>query len=207
MSNSRNLTAYILLGILTIVALGGAVLGIVQEPNNASLSDAVTNTLAAANYSEVLTENTVQGKQSDYLTFQSPNRLGGYIQSGNKRTYVVVIGAVEYQSVTVSADTPTSSLKYYRQASQGAVALDPAHGYLPYAKQAKNPSGSSGTYTFMLTRQGQTGTFTYTVSGNYISMFNLVVKSSTVDLKISQVGTSAPVVAPPASQVVGKSAG
>jgi FlaG/FlaF family flagellin (archaellin) len=205
MSNRRNLTAYLLLGVLSIVGLGAAVLGIVQEPNNVSLGDAVTNTLSAANYSEVLTENTTQGQQSDYLTFQSPDRLGGYIQSGDKRTYVVVIGNVEYQSVTVSADAPTSSLKYYRQASQGAIALDPAHGYLPYAKQAKNPSGSDGTYTFTLTRQGQTGTFTYTVSGKYISSFNLVVKSNKVDLTISQVGTSPPVVAPPASQIAGTS--
>jgi len=205
MSNRRNLTAYLLLGVLSIVGLGAAVLGIVQEPNNVSLGDAVTNTLSAANYSEVLTENTAQGQQSDYLTFQSPDRLGGYIQSGDKRTYVVVIGNVEYQSVTVSADAPTSSLKYYRQASQGAIALDPAHGYLPYAKQAKNPSGSAGTYTFTLTRQGQTGTFTYTVSGKYISSFNLVVKSNTVDLTISQVGTSPPVVAPPASQIAATS--
>jgi FlaG/FlaF family flagellin (archaellin) len=205
MSNRRNLTAYLLLGVLSIVGLGAAVLGIVQEPNNVSLGDAVTNTLSAANYSEVLTENTAQGQQSDYLTFQSPDRLGGYIQSGDKRTYVVVIGNVEYQSVTVSADAPTSSLKYYRQASQGAIALDPAHGYLPYAKQAKNPSGSDGTYTFTLTRQGQTGTFTYTVSGKYISSFNLVVKSNKVDLTISQVGTSPPVVAPPASQIAGTS--
>ena len=205
MSNRRNLTAYLLLGVLSIVGLGAAVLGIVQEPNNVSLGDAVTNTLSAANYSEVLTENTAQGQQSDYLTFQSPDRLGGYIQSGDKRTYVVVIGNVEYQSVTVSADAPTSSLKYYRQASQGAIALDPAHGYLPYAKQAKNPSGSDGTYTFTLTRQGQTGTFTYTVSGKYISSFNLVVKSNKVDLTISQVGTSPPVVAPPASQIAATS--
>jgi hypothetical protein len=197
MSNRRNLTAYILLGVLSIVGLGAAVLGIVQEPNNVSLTDAVTNTLAAPNYSEVLTENTAQGQQTDHLTFQSPNRLGGYIQSGDKRTYVVVIGNIEYQSVTVSADTPTSKLKYYRQASQGVVALDPAHGYLPYAKQVKNPTGSSGTYTFTITKQGQTGTFTYVVSGKYIATFNLVV-----NLDISQVGTSAPVVAPPASQVV-----
>jgi hypothetical protein len=207
MSNSRNLTAYLLLGLLTVVGLGAAVLGIVQEPNNASLTDAVNNTLSAPNYSEVLNENTAQGAQSDSLTFQAPDRLGGYIQSGDKRTYVVVIGTVEYQSVTVSADTPTSSLKFYRQQSQGAVALDPAHGYLPYAKQAKNPTGSAGTYTFTLTRQGQTGTFTYTVSGPYISAFNLLVKNNTVDLAISKVGTSPPVVAPPASQIVGTPSG
>ena len=51
-----------------------------------------TNTLGAANYTEVVKETTPQGKQTDYLVYQAPDRLGGYVQSGNKRTYVYVIG-------------------------------------------------------------------------------------------------------------------
>ncbi len=80
----------------------------------------MTNTLIAPNYSEVLEERTNQGKQSDYLVFQAPDRLGGYIQSGNRRSYVYVIGSTEYQSLTVSAGTPTKKLTFYQQASQGA---------------------------------------------------------------------------------------
>ena len=34
--------------------------------------------------------------------YQAPDRLGGYIQSGNKRTYVYVIGKWEYQSLTMA---------------------------------------------------------------------------------------------------------
>ena len=67
-------------------------LGVAQSPNNVPLQEAVDNTLAAPNYSEVLTESTPQGKQTDYLVYQAPDRLGGYIQSGTKRTYVYVIG-------------------------------------------------------------------------------------------------------------------
>ena len=175
------------------MALGAAVLGIAQAPKNATLiscatpqqpvqlcTGAVPNTLGASNYSEVLNEVTPQGKQTDYLVYQAPDRLGGYIQSGNKRTYVYVIGKWEYQSLTVSSvGASTDHLTFYRQASQGAQDLDPAHGYLPYAKQAKDVTRSGDTYTFTLsetTAQGkQTGKFVYTVTGPYVSEFNLSV--------------------------------
>ncbi len=206
MNNGRNLIAWLLLGLLTVLALGGAILGIAQSPKNVPLQQAVTNTLNAANYSEVLTENTPQGKQTDYLVFQAPDRLGGYIQSGSKRTYVYVIGNVEYQSLTVANNTPTTSLVFYRQASQGAKALDPAHGYLPYARQAKDVQQTGNTYSFTLsetTAQGkQSGKFVYTVSGSYISEFTLNVASSSVQLVISQVGTSPPVKLPAGAKVV-----
>ncbi len=171
MSNGRNLTSWLLLGLLTVVALGAAVLGIAQSPKNAPLTRASPSNRpqctggdqhpGASNYSEVLNEVTPQGKQTDYLVYQAPDRLGGYIQSGNRRTYVYVIGKWEYQSLTVAVGASTDHLTFYRQASQGAQALDPAHGYLPYAKQAKNITKSGDTYTFTLsetTAQGkQTG--------------------------------------------------
>jgi hypothetical protein len=206
MNSGRNLIAWLLLGLLTVLALGGAVLGIAQSPKNVPLQQAVDNTIGAANYSEVLTENTAQGKQTDYLVFQAPDRLGGYIESGSKRTYVYVIGTVEYQSLTVANNAPTTSLVFYRQASQGAKALDPAHGYLPYAKQAKDIQKSGNTYSFTLsetTSQGkQSGKFAYTVSGSYVSEFTLNVASSSVQLVISQVGTSPPVKLPAGAKVV-----
>ena len=206
MNNGRNLISWLLLGLLTVLALGGAALGIAQAPKNVPLQQAVTNTLGAANYSEVLTENTPQGKQTDYLVYQAPDRLGGYIQSGSKRTYVYVIGKVEYQSLTVSNNTSTNHLVFYRQASQGAQALDPAHGYLPYAKQATGIQQSGDTYSFTLsetTAQGkQSGTFTYTVTGSYISEFTLDVATASVQLVISQVGSSPPVMLPAGAKVV-----
>ncbi len=206
MSNGRNLISWLLLGLLTVVGAGAAVLGVVQSPKSASLQQAVTNTLGAANYSEVLNEVTPQGKQTDYLTYQAPDRLGGYIQSGTKRTYVYVIGNYEYQSLTVAPGASTDHLTFYRQASQGAQALDPAHGYLPYAKQAKDVTQSGDTYSFSLsetTAQGkQTGKFTYTVTGSYVSQFTLTVSTSSVNLVISQVGTSPPVTLPAGAKVV-----
>jgi hypothetical protein len=206
MNNGRNLISWLLLGLLTVLALGGAVLGVVQAPKNVPLQQAVTNTLSAANYSEVLTENTAQGKQTDYLVFQAPDRLGGYIQSGSKRTYVYVVGAFEYQSLTVANNASTSHLVFYRQVSQGAKALDPAHGYLPYAKQAKDIQTSGDTYSFTLaetTAQGkESGKFAYTVSGSYVSEFTLNVATASVQLIISQVGSSPPVKLPAGAKVV-----
>ncbi len=210
MSNGRNLTSWLLLGLLTVVALGAAILGVAQSPKNAPTRSrvvrGVTNTLGASGYSEVLNEVTPAGKQTDYLVYQAPDRLGGYIQSGNKRTYVYVIGKWEYQSVTMAVGASTDHLTLYRQASQGAQALDPAHGYLPYAKQAKDVTNSGDTYTFTLsetTTQGkQTGKFVYTVSGPYVSEFNLSVASASVNLVISEVGTSPPVQLPAGSKVV-----
>jgi hypothetical protein len=206
MSSGRNLISWLLLGLLTVLALGGAVLGIVQAPKNVPLHQAVHQTLAAANYSEVLSEDTPQGKQTDYLVYQAPDRLGGYIQSGSKRTYVFVIGTVEYQSLTVANSASTTHLILYRQTSQGAQALDPAHGYLPYAKQAKDVQHSGDIYSFTLaetTSEGkQSGKFAYTVSGPYVSEFNLNVASSSVQLIISQVGSSPPVRVPAGAKVV-----
>jgi len=219
MSTGRNLTSWLLLGLLTVLALGGAVLGVVQSPKTAPLisctspqqpilrcTGAVPNTLGAANYSEVLNEVTPAGKQTDYLTFQAPDRLGGYIQSGTKRTYVYVIGKWEYQSLTVAVGASTGHLVLYRQVSQGAKALDPAHGYLPYAKQAKNVTQSGDTYTFTIsetTSQGKaSGKFAYTVTGPYVSQFTLDVADSSVDLVISQVGSSPAVQLPAGAKVI-----
>jgi len=130
MSNGRNLTSWLLLGLLTVVGAGAAVLGVVQSPTTAPLiscaspqqpvqacTGAVPNTLAASNYSEVLSESTPGGQQTDYLVYQAPDRLGGYIESGAKRTYVYVIGKSEYQSLTVANGASTSHLVFYRQPS------------------------------------------------------------------------------------------
>src|ERR1700722_10016098 len=123
MSESRHLTAWLLLGLLTVVGAGAAVLGILQAPNDAALLPAVTNTigntktktLGAANYSEVFTEVASAGKETEFLVFQAPDRIGGYQQSGNKRTYVYVIGKVAYESLTVAANASTAHLTFYRQ--------------------------------------------------------------------------------------------
>jgi predicted membrane-bound mannosyltransferase len=200
---SRRLISWLLLGLLSAVGLGGAILGISLAPKNVPLDQAATNTLAAANYSEVVTENTAQGTQTDYLTYQAPDRLGGFIQSGNKRTYVYVIGSVQYQSVSVAANASTKNLVFYKQASQPASVVDPAHNYLRFASQAKNVTKNGNTYTFVLHQSGQTGNFSYTVNGSYVSSFGLTVQNASVHLVISQVGTSSPVNLPSGAKVVG----
>jgi hypothetical protein len=209
MSNGRHLTAWLLLGLLTVVGVGGAVLGVAQSPKTASLDAAVANTLAAPNYTEVLAEVTQQGKQTDYLVYQAPDRLGGYIVSGTKNThtYVYVIGPLEYQSLAVAANASTAHLSFYKQASPGgAKSLDPVRGYLPYATQGKNIKQSGNTYSFTLTERtsqgSETGVFTYTVTGQYISEFTLTLHTASVKLIISQVGSSPPVSLPAGAKVI-----
>jgi hypothetical protein len=200
--NTRTTLGWLLLVLLAVVGAGGAVLGVSQAPRNVPLAEAVPNTLGAASYSEVLTESTPQGKQADYLVYQAPDRLGGYVQSGNMRRYVYVIGASEYQSLTVKAGTPPEHLVFYKQPGSGAAALDPAHSYLRYAEGAKDVKQSGSQYTFTLTQSGQTGVFVYTVSGKYVSEVTLTVGSASVQLVISQVGTSPPVNLPAGSKVI-----
>ena len=55
MSDSKNITAWLLLGLLTVAGAGFAVLGVVQS--HVALDQAVSNTLAADSYSEVFTES------------------------------------------------------------------------------------------------------------------------------------------------------
>jgi hypothetical protein len=202
MNDLRSTISWLLLTLLGVVGAGAAVLGVSQSPDNVPLATAVKNTLAAPSYSMALTQSTAQGKQSDYLVYQAPDRLGGYVVSGNKRTYVYVIGTTEYQSLTVSANTPTSHLVFYKQESQGAAALDPVSNYLHYASLAKHVTQSGSTYSFSLTQQGQVGKFTFTVSGSYVSAIDLTVQTSSVQLIISQVGTSPPVALPAGAKVV-----
>jgi hypothetical protein len=215
MSESRHLTAWLLLGLLAVVGAGAAVLGVAQSPNDAALLPAVTNTVGntkthtsgAANYSEIFTEVASEGKESESLVFQAPDRIGGYQESGDKRTYVYIIGKVAYESLTVAAKASTAHLTFYRQplpAGESAKSFDPAHIYLPYARQV-NPNkvqNDGSTYTFTIDKSGQTGHFVYTVSGSYVSEFTLKVGAESVALSISKVGSSPPVALPAGAKVV-----
>ncbi len=173
------------------------------------------NTKNAPSYTQVVIEKTPQGAQTDHLVWQAPDRLGGYIQSGSKRTYVYILpsatGPVEYQSVTQSASGSTNHLVFYRQAGESAALLDPTQNYLRYAAEAQNVTRSGNTYTFTLSQTGsagkETGTFVYVVDGLYISQFDLTVQTSSVRLFISAVGSSPPVNLPPGSRVVSLPAG
>ena len=169
--------------------------------NSKLLQQAVASTLSAPNYSEVLSENSSQGQQSDHLTDEAPDRLGGYIERGAKRTYVYVIGKTEYQSKPVPNNTPVSQVVFQSQASQGVTVLDPAHSYLPDANKTNQATRSGDTYSFTLSNQGQPGTFTYIVIGQYVSKFTLTVSTASVRLAISAIGTSPTVTLPARSKV------
>jgi hypothetical protein len=215
MSDLRQSISWLLLVMVGVVGAGAAVLGVSQAPKNATLKKAVVNTLAAPNYSQVVNQTTTQGKETEYLVWEAPDKLGGYVQSGDKRTYVYVIGSTEYQSLTVPNNTPTKKLVFYQQPAQGpASAVDPTRHYLQYVTtavttclQAKGKSPScidqnGNTSTFTLTAGGQTGHFQYTVNGPYVSQVNLTVSGASVQVVISQVGTSPPVALPSGAKVI-----
>lgn len=207
MNSTNRMTSWLLLGLLTLVAAGAAVLGIVQSPDNAPLQRAVKNTLAAPNYTEVLDTTSPNGSQTLHLVFQAPDRLGGYAVNGNRRTYIYVIGAYEYQSLTVPATASDKHLVFYRQPGRPASQADPARGFLHFAEQGQNVQGSAGSYTFTVTQNGVTGRFTATVSGPYVSAMTLVAPSESDQLEISQVGSSPPVALPSGSRVIGVPSG
>lgn len=202
MPDPRNLLGWLLLGLLGAVGAGGAILGVFQSPSTAPLSQAVTNTLNAPNYSEVFTEATPEGSETGYLTYHAPDRLGGYVESAGRRTYIYIQGVNEYQSVSVTSGTSISHLVFYRQHAESAVSsLDPAQNYLGIATKLKGLHQSGNTYSGILTRGGETGALQYTVSGQYVGRFVISAQGTSVVVTISQVGTAPPIGLPKGARV------
>lgn len=197
----RKYISFLLLGVLSLVGLGAATLGIVQSKSGTDLGQAVKNTLGSANYSEGLFENTPQGNQTAELVYQAPDRLGGALQSAGRRTYLVIIGSNEYISVTQSVKNTKVPTTFYRQQTTGAQAVDPAHTYLPYWN--RGPATKTGSVTTVTLKQGgQTEKLSYTVTGNFVSNFKAVTPGGTIDLAISKVGSSPAVALPRGAKVV-----
>jgi len=187
--------SFILLGVLAVVGLGAATLGVVQSKSGTTLSQAVTNTLNAQSYTENLAEKTPQGNQTASLSYQAPDRLGGWLDSVGRRTYLVIIGTTEYISVTRPIKGAKGPIDFYKQQTEGAKAVDPAHTYLMYYdKGTSTKSGSVTTVT--LSQGGETEKLIYTVTGNYVSNFKAVTPGGTINLTIGNVG-SAPKVSLP----------
>jgi len=202
----RKYLSFVLLGVLTVVGLGAAAVGIVQSQSGTSLGQAVTNTLGSTNYSEYLVEKTAQGSQNASLVYQAPDRLGGWLQSVGRRTYLVIIGTTEYISVTRSASATGQPTRFYTQQSPGAQAVDPAHTYLTYWNCHGAPtcpttrSGSVTTVT--LSQGGQTEKLQFTVTGNVVTKFAAVTPGGTIVLELSEFGTSPKVALPAGAKIV-----
>jgi hypothetical protein len=194
--------SWLLVGMVAVVTAGAAAVGVEQAPSVASLTDAVNNTLQAPSYNEVASEKTPQGSETAYVSYQAPDRLGGFVQSGNRRTYIVFIGNYEYQSVTVSPGASTKNLVFYRQSIAGGSAADPAHTYLKLASEGTNHQQSGNTTTMSLNEGGQTVQLSFTVSGPYVAQFKGSGQGSSVSLIISQVGNGRPVALPAGAKVV-----
>jgi hypothetical protein len=206
----RKYLSFLLLGVLSLVGLGAAVLGVVQGSSGTALGQAVTNTLGSPNYTEYLVEKTPQGSQVGFLVYQAPDkgpgRLGGWIESAGRRTYVVIIGSTEYLSVTRTVGSAKAPLNFYVQQVAPVQVSDPAHRYLSFWNcQHSSPcpttrSGSVSTVT--VSQGGQSEKLTFTVTGNYVSEFRVAPTGGSITLTISDVGTSPPVALPKGAKVV-----
>ena len=169
------------------------------------LSQAVNDTLSAPSYTEVVSQESPQGTQTYHLVFRAPDRLGGYIESGNKRSYVYILGSEEYQSLTVGASTNPSVL--YKQAAQSLATLNPANKILGYSEQGGNATLQGNTYSFALSQGDQVGNFAFTVKGKYVASAAVVVAGAAQHIEITQIGTSPPVSLPSGAKIVGTSTG
>lgn len=193
---------WLLLVLVAVLAAGGAALGVTQAPKQASLQQAVKNTLGASNYTSDVLESSSQGTQTQHLVFQAPSRLGGYVDSGSVRVYVAVIDGFEYQSTQVTQSSSTAHLTFQKQTSQPASSYDPVHEYVALAKNAKNVHQKGDTYTFTVTQQGQTASFTATVIGQYLSALTISATGAQLSLTVSSVNSSPPVTLPSGAKVV-----
>jgi hypothetical protein len=194
MSDSKNITAWLLLVLLAVAGGGFAVLGIVQS-KDVPLDQAVTNTLAASNYTEDFSQTTSTGPESEHVVFQNPDSLGGYEQIGNQRTYVLIQGNKAYAARTTGTGASAAHLVFRKATAQPAKLLDPAHHFLPFANHAQHVVRNGDTYTFTMNLTGQAVSFVYKVSGWHISQMRLAAPSAqaSAHLNISKVGTSPPV--------------
>jgi hypothetical protein len=202
--DARQGLSWLLVAMVAAVTAGAAALGVSQAPTTASLTDAIHNTLKASGYNEVATEQMQQGAGSEtaYVTYQAPDRLGGYVEASGKRTYIYFIGQYEYRTLPLSPRASTRHLTLYRQAVPGGTSADPAHTYLVLATQGTDQRQSGNTTTMTLNQAGQTVSLSYTVSGQYISQFKGSGQGASVELLISQVGNAPPVNLPAGARVV-----
>jgi len=202
----RKYLSFVLLGVLSLAGLIATVVGLVQAQSGTSLGQAQKITLASPNYTEHLVEKTPQGNQTANLVYEAPDRLGGWLESAGRRTYLVIIGSTEYISVTRPKGSANKQLTFYTQQTTGAQAVDPAHTYLPYWNchgAPKCPTSRSGSVTTVtLSQGGQTEKLSFTVTGNFVSKFAAVTPGGTIDLQISEIGTSPAVALPKGSRVI-----
>jgi hypothetical protein len=219
--HSRQIVTIVIVAAVIVIVVGGAIAAIVltqrsksagagasQAPKTVGLQTAITDTVNAINYSEMFSEKTAAGSETGYLTYVAPDRLGGNIESGNRRTYVYISGNTEYQSLTVSNGSPTPHLVFYREQSQTAVtSLDPTQNYLRLGRLGDNVHRSGNSYSLSIARGGETGSLAYTVSGRYVSRFSVQAAGTTVGVTISEVGTAPSVGLPTGARVVAPPAG
>lgn len=207
MTGTRRLTSYYLLGLLSVWALAGLVLGIVLQPTHGGLQGAVDSTLGASNYTEDLQAVTTQSNQTEHLVFESPDKLGGYLERGSRRQYVFILGDTVYQSSVASSSTPADKLVFQSSATtqpNAAVANDPVQSDLQIVKAATNVRRNGDVYSFTKTSQGQAELFQVTLAGQYVSNIRVSApKVGHVNLAISSIHSSPSVQLPAGATVSG----
>jgi len=202
----RKFLSFVLMGVLTLAGLVAVGVGVLQAQSGTSLGQAQKITLASTSYSEALVEKTPQGNQTASLVYQAPDRLGGWLESAGRRTYLVIIGSKEYISITRPASAKAAPLTFYTQQTTGAQAVDPAHTYLPYWNCHGAPTcpttRSKSTTTVTLSQGGQTEHLHFTVTGNYVSTFAAVTPGGSIKLDITKVNDSPAVELPKGAKVI-----
>ena len=189
MSNGRHLTAWLLLGLLTVVGAGGAVLGVVQSPKTASLDAAVANTLAAPNYTEVLTEVTRRGTRPTTSSTRPPIVWAATSRAGASaptlRLYHRPARIPERHRVLQCLDGPSVLLQAGQPGWRQAERPGPAVPHLCHPQEREGQSREHLHVSNQRTHpQGgtETGILAYTVSGQYISEFSLSLPQGSVKL-------------------------
>jgi hypothetical protein len=201
MSDSRRVLSWLLLVMVVVVAGGAAALAVGAAPSEpvTGLKAAADNTTAATSYTEQLVTTGSSGRVVQHFVFEAPDRMAGYETISGKRSFIVAIGDLVYESAALPVSAPASERRYYTQTVSDPIAqVDPLSQLLRYVGVNKAVQRRGEDFTFTLpTTQGSTATLTFLVSGSYIGRATVHVDGSVTTLSVSAINGGATVVAPP----------
>ncbi len=186
---------------VVVVAGGAAALAVGAAPSEpvTGLKAAADNTTAATSYTEQLVATSSSGRVVQHFVFEAPDRLAGYETISGKRSYIVAIGDLVYESAALPVGAPASERRYYTQTVSDPIAqVDPLSQLLRYVGVNKVVHRRGEDFTFTLpTTQGSTARLTFRVSGSYIGRATVDANGSVTTLSVSAINRGATVVAPP----------
>ena len=186
----RKYLAFVLLGILTVVGVGAAALGVGPERRaRPSLEPGGDQYPQGPELHRVPGGEDAAGRPDGEPSLsRPPTASAAGLQSVGRQTYLFIIGSTEYISVTQPAKGAKGPTVFYTAGDHRGPGRGPGPHLPPYYdKGTSTRSGSVTTVT--LTQGGQTEKLTYTVTGNYVSNFKAATPGGTINLAISDVGS------------------